>query len=432
MQKYLSHFLFLALMILSCLGMSAFPAEAIDPGIVNYTKFSGNPLLSNFTQPNNYTFGGSITETSTIIEGSSVLTWAREGNYIYMINHSNYGDMNVSSRVLTNLPWRMFYEFVIQQPARYKGNFTMLATNWSGGAPEGPVYAFTSKDGTHWTILCNGQDIGAGAGGLYNPSGAHVNNVTYMLIDDRAANRPRYYNKSGEFYDGLCALDFKGYSIPGSLNPWMGVFNDTQTGKQVIVMEYSILYDGSNYEVNWAKGPNPLTFTEQNNRDLLHRSQSWEMTGPDDQADMDIWIVPQASQQYFNVSWGDYYNGNQRDTGLALDRENRSFYTAHNVSALAEGAPFCGDGIITGGESCDDGLDNGVCPSVCSSTCGTQTCIQLPAESQAFNTALLMMGVAALLIMFTSFAHKEGNETLTRWLIALIGIIMVVAVLLLL
>lgn len=429
MQKYFTQLLFFALMIFSC---SAFSALAIDPGIVNYTKFSGNPLLSNFTQPNNYTFGGSITETSTIIEGSSVLTWAREGDYIYMINHSNYEDMNVSSRVQTNLPWRSFYEFVIQQPARYKGNFTMLVTNWSGGAPEGGVYAFTSSNGVEWSFLCNGEDIGGGYGAYFNPSGAHVNNVTYMLIDDQVANRPKYFNKSGEFYDSLCVLNLQGYSIAGALNPWMGVFNDTNTGKSTIVMEYTRQYDGSNYEVDWAKGPDPLTFSAQNNGDLLHRSQSWEMSSPDDQADMDIWIVPPSSQIYFNVSWGDYYNGNQRDTGLALDRDNRTFFTAHNVTAIVEGPSFCGDGIIDIGESCDDGLGNGICPSVCSSVCGTQTCLSIPAESTGFNIALAMMGVAALLIMVTGFTQSFGNENLTRYLIILIGVIMVVAVLLML
>lgn len=316
--------------------IQSYNAQSVFPGVVNYTKFPGNFLFSNFANPNNYSFGGTLTETSTIVEGASVLMWFREGDQHYYLNTSNYQDLNVSSRVEIILPFRMYYPWVVQQPARYKGNFTMIITNYTG-PPTGPMYAFTSSNGTDWTPLCGGDPIDIDAyNGFYNPAVSWYNNVTYVIADDALANRPRYYNGTGDFYDTLCTgLDFQGYSIEGALNPWIGLFNDSQTGNLTMVMEYSRIYDGSNYEVDWAKGPDPLNFTIQaNNNTLGPPMQDWEGTSPLDQADMDIAIVPAASQAFFNISWWDYYNGNQNNLGLAYDVRNRSFYEAHNVTRL--------------------------------------------------------------------------------------------------
>lgn len=403
---------------------------AVDPGIVNYTKYSGNPLKSHYLQPNNYTYNGSITETSTIIEGRSVLVWFREGETIYMLNTSDYRNLSVPQRYRTDLPYRMFYQFVVQQPARYKGNFTMIVTNWSEGTPRGALYAFTSQNGTHWTPLCDGEDIGEGYTAFFNPALAHIGNGTYLLADDHEANRPRYYNSSGDFYHGLCTLEFQGYSLTGALNPWMGVFNDTNNGKQTFLMEYTYRYDGGNYRVDWAKGPDPLNFVIQNNTDLLKRSQSWEMTNPDDQADMDLWIVPPESINFFPVSWGEYYNGDQANTGLATDLENRTFYEAHNVTAILENK-FCGDTIISDNETCDDGTQNGICPSSCSSTCTQQSCVSLQ-EPQDFNMAVPLIALAVVLTMITGLADQYGSTTIRNALIGLIGLIITVAVLMIL
>jgi hypothetical protein len=71
------------------------------------------------------------------------------------------------------------------------------------------------------------------------------------------------------------------------------------------------------------------------------------------------------------------------DAGCGYKQDNSEANCGDNVCSASESAGsctvdcnVCGDGVVAGSETCDNGASNGACPSTCSTACTTNTCIK--------------------------------------------------------
>lgn len=293
----------------------------------NYTKYGGNPLQYDPTNTYAYAHGYGGEMTAVV-----------EGRYIYRLQHRqspagvHYIFFNNNTDPYNNTLGQRIYQFdgstmpyiarvgeIGTDSQRINGTFHIFVMTSS------VIYHYTTTNFLNYTDYCGGATLHDedhyNTAVHYDPA----TNTWDMLVDGTLGFHTKYYNST----DG-CTWNNQGY-ILGST-----AFNSDLNKLNKTYEAYYSIFDGGGYTIAHAQGNRPDNLT-QDRADVFENLsvQAWETGlggGTYDWSDPELLVIPNSSLSYFDKKFYLYYLGDQNNTGVATDSQNRSVYTAHSLN----------------------------------------------------------------------------------------------------
>lgn len=319
-------------------------------GTLDYTKYVGNPV-GNYTgaTPCNYptvSFG----ETTGFIEGPNayLITHFQNSTSDAFCAFNTTSLFNLSNGTRINNLAGGDYEQLVKttnDTPYIGGALWMTYVPTLDGDRQGPIHMMKSTNyGRNWTDACAGTAV------ISRPT-VHTYNSACTYNNQRGANGTwtclyQYWNGAAYVNNWTnstngCTFTEQGRVAPASLGDQ--VLLETNTSGTDTFTIYGAVVNGTATVQQWFNTTNLASPTLINNNVFFTAgTQAWEKS-PVSNTDPEIIIVPANSQQYWPYQFYLLYLGDQNNTGIAYDTDNRSFYAAHGLvppTSSTSAAPY--------------------------------------------------------------------------------------------